>query len=283
MTYTYDYASNRTSRDNVLVTGTHNVWDQDYTYDGLHRLKETDQGTASDTTHLITTKNSSKTKRSTNSATGRTSPKPTAPTTTLNQNRTHNVANELTAIDSWQNPAFDDAGNMTIIPKPKDLTNGYTAKYDAWNRLVELKDETSTVVTTNTYDGLNRRIIRDETGGSGDKIHYYYNENWQVLEERVGSATTADRQYVYHPHYIDALAMSINASGTKHFYTQDDNFNVTAAINSSGSVVERYHYSPYGEVTYLNPNFSKKQRKVLPSETNSYSPAEGWTQKRACN
>ncbi len=84
--------------------------------------------------------------------------------------------------------------------------------------LVELKDETSTVVTTNTYDGLNRRIIRDETGGSGDKIHYYYNENWQVLEERkeVGGTIAPDpfAQYVYHPHYIDAVAIRYYDSNT---------------------------------------------------------------------
>ena len=133
--------------------------------------------------------------------------------------------------------------------------------------LVELKDETSTAVTTNTYDGLNRRIIRDETGGSGDKIHYYYNENWQVLEERreVGGTIDPDplAQYVYHPHYIDAVAIRYYDSNTdnvgirKDYYLYDANFNVTALIVDNGSVVERYHYSPYGEVTILNPNFDE--------------------------
>jgi len=78
------------------------------------------------------------------------------------------VANELetfvtpgTTID----PITDLAGNMTTIPQPKLPGSAYTLKYDAWNRLVEVKSGT-TVVQVNEYDGLNRRIVRDETGGS---------------------------------------------------------------------------------------------------------------------
>ena len=44
-------------------------------------------------------------------------------------------------------------------------SSSYTLKYDAWNRLVEVKD--GTVVQANEYDGLNRRLIRDESSGSG--------------------------------------------------------------------------------------------------------------------
>ena len=71
-------------------------------------------------------------------------------TTDLDQDRTHNAANEITAITAttgtnWADPAHDAAGNMTTIPKPSDLVNGYTATYDAWNRLVKLEDGANTV------------------------------------------------------------------------------------------------------------------------------------------
>ena len=36
---------------------------------------------------------------------------------------------------------------------------------------------------------------------------------------------------------------------------QDANGNVTALVNGSGTVVERYAYDPYGLVTYLNATF----------------------------
>jgi RHS repeat-associated protein len=45
---------------------------------------------------------------------------------------------------------------------------------------------------------------------------------------------------------------------TAHYYLQDANYNVTAVVNSSGAVVERYAYTPYGKPTVLNPDFSVK-------------------------
>ena len=74
------------------------------------------------------------------------------------------------------------------------------------------------------------------------------------------------QRFVWHPYYIDALAVRYWDSNTDgdyadtnegtHYYCQDANFNVTAIVNSSGSVLERYNYTPYGEVTFLNPDFS---------------------------
>ena len=94
-----------------------------------------------------------------------------------------------------------------------------------------------------------------ETGGSGVLKHFYYNAQWQVLTETDGTNATA--VYSYHPYYIDALALRMR-SGDTHFFTQDANFNITAAIkDSSNAVVERYHYSPYGEVTVLDADFSE--------------------------
>ena len=135
--------------------------------------------------------------------------------------------------------------------------------FDAWNRLVEAK-RSQTVVQENEYDGLNRRIVRDETGGSGVVTHFYYNNQWQVAEERVGSATTADIQYIYHPNYVDAVAVRYwdedNSANdvleTDHYYLQDANFNVTAVTDDTGTVKERYSYTPYGEVTILDADFS---------------------------
>ncbi len=121
--------------------------------------------------------------------------------------------------------------------------------------MVEVK-EGATVIQQNQFDGLNRRIVRDETGGTGNLRHFYYNQQWQVLEERVGTATTADKQYVYHPHYVDAIALSYDSAGVEHYYLQDANFNVTAITENTGTVVERYAYTPYGEVTVLDADFS---------------------------
>ncbi|MBX3424451.1 MAG: RHS repeat-associated core domain-containing protein [Pirellulales bacterium] len=98
--------------------------------------------------------------------------------------------------------------------------------------------------------------------------HYYYNDRWQIVEERVGttpSTARIDQQYVYHPEYVDAVALRWRDSDhqsegpdTYHYYLQDANYNVTALVNGDsgsgdlGKVVERYAYTPYRECTVLN-------------------------------
>ena len=65
----------------------------------------------------------------------------------------------------------------------------------------------------------------------------------------------ATAMYSYHPHYVDAVAVRMRDADT-HVYLQDANFNVTAVVDDAGSVVERYSYTPYGEVTVLDASFS---------------------------
>ena len=151
---------------------------------------------------------------------------------------------------------------MTKVPKPTSWTAHYDLKYDAWNRLTEVKDGASTVATYE-YDGLNRRIVK--TVGS-DVEHYYYNTNWQLLEVRSGSETgTVIEAYIWHPRYVDALAARFwdsNADGDfadtdeVQYALHDANYNVTALVDTTGAVIERYEYTPYGEVTVLDADFS---------------------------
>jgi RHS repeat-associated protein len=69
-----------------------------------------------------------------------------------------------------------------------------------------------------------------------------------VLEERQG--TTVTGQFVWGPSYVNQLIQETNSSGT--FYVQQDaNWNITSLTNSSGIVVERYIYDPYGAATVL--------------------------------
>ena len=148
---------------------------------------------------------------------------------------------------------------------PFDLTTAtFTFKYDAWNRLASGWLTTLPgFVVSYEYDGLNRRIRK--SGPAPQPGHYYYNEDWQLLEERATSDPDPRAQYVWHPYYIDALAVRYwdeNTDGAYNgtnegaqYYLQDANFNVTAVTDDSGDVIERYDYTPYGEVTYLEPDF----------------------------
>lgn len=54
-----------------------------------------------------------------------------------------------------------------------------------------------------------------------------------------------------------------NGSQETQYYLQDANFNVTAVTDDSGTVLERYHYTPYGEVTFLEPDFDAISASVI--------------------
>jgi len=62
--------------------------------------------------------------------------------------------------------------------------------------------------------------------------------------------------------YVDALierdrSTQNNGRMDERLYAQQDaNWNVTTLVNTSGSVVERYVYDPYGKPTFLNASWS---------------------------
>ena len=162
---------------------------------------------------------------------------------------------------------------MKSGPKPGDETTRVHYIYDAWNRLVGVRADNSgdpgTLIAEYSYDGLNRRIEKEVTAGSVD-THYYYNDEWQMLEERQvdGTGTTIEsNDYVWSARYIDSPIVRFHddngdgdcedAGDNTHYYTTDANHNITAVIDAStGNVVTYYTYTPYGEPTAYDAAWS---------------------------
>lgn len=127
----YDLAGNRIYREDVLAAaqGTPVHLDELYAYDGLHRLDKLQRGNVNTSALTLSSEsweeewlldplgNWTGYDQEVNNA------------DTLNQSRTHDEANEITAITggSWTTPVHDPSGNMTTIPQPNDPANGYTA------------------------------------------------------------------------------------------------------------------------------------------------------------
>ena len=107
------------------------------------------------------------------------------------------------------------------------------------------------------YDGVNRRIVKKSyTAGVLDETrHAYFSDQWQTLEERVGSTTTADRQFVWGMRYVDDLVLR-DQDVERLYVLQDALFNVVAITGDTGTVKERFAYQPYGESVELDPDFS---------------------------
>jgi RHS repeat-associated protein len=119
-------------------------------------------------------------------------------------------------------------------------------------------------------DGLHQRVrkpVGEDPGDPDVAFDYYYSPSWQVLQvdkTPSGESAFTYEQYVWDVRYIDSPvcrfrdANSSTGDGVLEetiYYLNDANFNVVALANSSGAVIERYAYSPYGEVTVLDEDY----------------------------
>ena len=259
--YGYDRASNRTWRKDGVLTLLLAGYDELYAYDGLYRLNDQKRGTLNGTQTAITSgtfeqqwgldsTGNWKTFKQDNDGNG---------TWELNQTRTTNKANEITGITNsvgaaWATPTYDPAGNMTGIPNPQSLT----AQYDAWNRMVSISDGAATV-SQHVYDARGFRIRKDTytSGTLSETRHYYYTPGWQCVEERTGTLTTVERQFVWGLRYIDDLVMRDRSTANngvineRRYAMQDGNWNTIAICDITGFVSERFAYSAYGTPVFM--------------------------------
>jgi RHS repeat-associated protein len=147
---------------------------------------------------------------------------------------------------------------MTRVPKPDNWSSNYNLVYDAWNRLVKVYDSNgTTLIAQYQYDGLNRRVKK--IVGSETRL-FYYNSNWQCLEEYVG--TSCNARYFWGLRYIDDLILYRNGS-TDYYTVADPNWNVVALTNNSGVVQERYTYSSFGKLNVFDASFTPKSTSSL--------------------
>jgi RHS repeat-associated protein len=241
-----------------------NTEDNYYWYDALRQVKERQRGNLAGTTPDYTgIDNLQQEEDWTYDATGNwasySNPSTDAGDT---QTRTHNTANEITEISATAGevePGYDPAGNMLTLPKePGISTEQYDLVWDAWNRLVAVKED-STVISSYTYDGLTRRLTKTN---ATETRHYYYNKDWRALEERVEEATSlVDRQYTWGLRdRWDLFRRKRSVSGDldEAFYVLKDYLDPVAIVDDSGNVVERYAYDAFGNVRFLAPDYSNR-------------------------
>jgi len=153
---------------------------------------------------------------------------------------------------------------MTGLPQAPAMTALDKATWDAWNRLVAVEEPDGLGGWRKRaeygYDGQTWRILaKAYTGGTlTETLDLYYTAAWQVLEERGAGATQA--QYVWNPMYIDALVLRDRSAGgclnERLYAMQDANFNTTAIVDTSGTVKERYDYTPFGVVAYRDASWN---------------------------
>ena len=298
--YAYDRMDQRLARMNwkALETGAEGKFDELYRYDALCRLKHMGRGgvtglleghptlaTRTFTQEWVTLDQQDNWERLDEEAFGDGGYQ-------LGQTRTHDRSNRIQTIHSSMSPEadiatkYDAAGNMTLIPDLPNLGGIVRCEYDAWNRLVRVRhgetkagEYKETRVGEYEYDGLGRRIVKrvydEESGALSEARHFYYSQDWRLLEERVEEPGKkpwqgrTDRRYVWGLRGLDDLVFrdrDTNGNGTldeRLYALSDANGNITALYNPTPSpgaspVAERFFYDPYGKPRYLGGDFASQ-------------------------
>ena len=78
-----------------------------------------------------------------------------------------------------------------------------------------------------------------------------------------------DKQYAWGMRYVDELVCRDDVTPERLYATQDANFNVTAIIDTTGAVQERFLYDPYGNGNVLSGSWT--------STTDAYAWTERFT------
>jgi RHS repeat-associated protein len=162
--------------------------------------------------------------------------------------RTSNDFNQLTGVGG-ATLAYDSNGSMTTDDQ------GHTLTYDAWNRLVSVKNG-GTTLATYAYDGAGRRVTATASGTTTDS---YFSGSVVAEDYRGGQAY---ERTVAAPGYVDAVLLrdkDTDANGTldqRVYFTADANANITGVLSASATVLQHQFYTAYGEVAYTDASWS---------------------------
>ena len=190
--YGYDRNGNALYRDNLV----NSAFGELYAYDNLNQLTSFQRGTLNSTKTGLTgvpSLGESWTFDALGNWTGLVKDGVATSRTANKQNEYTNVAGATPAYDANGNTTTDQTGNQFV--------------YDAWNRLVTVKNSGGTTLESFGYDALGRRVkaVVGCTLFTQVLTEFYYSAAWQVLEERSGGSTTV--QYVWSPVYVDAMIL----------------------------------------------------------------------------
>ena len=256
--YTYDNDGNVLTKDDLVTS----ALDQTFGYDGLNQITSYSQSGGTVDSNSIASQSQAWTYDALGNMTD-------VSTDGTSQSRTVNAQNEYTSISGASaTPGYDTNGNMTADQ------NGLHYVYNAWNELVDVYNSSSetsaTLVESMTYDGMGRlvtdTVYTDETGAT--TIRYYSNQD-QVIEEQEASSSEVicGTRYVWSPVYVNAMvlrdtatsgdSLTYDSSGSQRIYSlYDADYNVVALVNTSGSVVERDVYTPFGVQTIYSSTYT---------------------------
>jgi RHS repeat-associated protein len=271
----YDRNSNITSAEDQVHSG----FDVLYTNDSLNRLVQADEGTLSGGSITSRKRDQQWTLNQTGNweldKVDLNGDADFVDANELNDDRTHNAVNELTARDTDDNGsdnytcAYDEAGNLT------DDGESYKYEWDAFYRLRKVKNRgNNALIAEYKYNGLGYRIsIHEDTDSDGDVdgsdkwYHHAFDERWRWVATYGENDTSPKEEYLHHAAGLDGLGVGsyidlviyrdrdINSGWTsaadgvmeeRLYYCQNWGADVSAIVTDTGQMKEWDKYSAYG-------------------------------------
>ncbi len=134
------------------------------------------------------------------------------------------------------NYSYDSAGNTTADPSGKSFT------YDAENKQTKVTSGGGTIGEY-WYDGDGKRVKK--TTNTGDNVIFIYDAAGKLIEERASSNGALQTSYVYAGGRL--LSKETEPATSTTYLTVDHLGSPRINTDSSGNVVARHDYHPFGE------------------------------------
>jgi RHS repeat-associated protein len=154
------------------------------------------------------------------------------------------TGNRLRRLGDYQ-LEYDADGNLTRKYKLSGSGERVWDQTLSWNSIGQL-----TTVTTNGstvsfgYDGWGRRVRK--TGPSGMARYLWDGDDLFAEVDATGNRVA---EYTYYPGIDQPHSMRRSGGGQLYYYATERPGHVVALLDASGSVVDHYEYSPFGELT----------------------------------
>lgn len=158
---------------------------------------------------------------------------------------TYNENDQITARPGF---TYEYDANLNLSKKTDAATGKVTTYgYDTLNRLIEVKENNSTVATYG-YDPFDQRLWKQTTA---TRIYFYYSDEGLNAElDNSGSTTSA---YGYWPDSVWTTDPVFLKTGGAYYYYHNDHLGTPSKLTSnSGAVVWAAYYKAFGEVV-LDP------------------------------
>jgi RHS repeat-associated protein len=123
--------------------------------------------------------------------------------------------------------------------------DGFNREYNTLNQLIRIRNgssATSPILEQYTYDPFGQRIKIWKNDSAGTVIYTPFRELMQVRN----SSGIYNFSYIYDG---STLVATVNPDGSKYFYHPDQLGSTTLITSSTGSIVEKTFYEPFGDIT----------------------------------